>query len=381
MKNILKIFLKTILHSYLFIFLSCSDKNEKVYKSNFWVDEQKLYWEELLKKDKKWYSSNDAIDIADIILVYQSPHGGWPKNIDYKNPPSFLNKLRLFISKMFKDSRYSYHPTIDNRSTYSQMRFLAKVYINTGDERFKHGFLSGFDYLISAQYDNGGWPQYYPLQGGYKNHVTFNDNAIIGVMEILKKVSEDQYHFIDSARIMQSKNAINKGVELILNTQIISKDKLSGWCSQYNLQLEPINARAFEPISICARESVAIIKYLMSLKNPNERIRAAIHKAVKWYDDIKINGLQIIESQQFENQQKFDIEIIIIPNQYSQNSYWARFYEIDTDYPIFSDRDQRIRYKMSELSRERRINYEWYGQWANKLILEDYPKWLEGLEN
>ena len=98
-------------------------------------------------------------------MIYQHPSGGWPKNIDYKTPIAFVDKISLIISKIINNSKYSYHPTIDNRSTYSQIRFLGKVFISTGNKRFKDGFLSGFDYLISAQNQAGGWPQYYPLRG------------------------------------------------------------------------------------------------------------------------------------------------------------------------------------------------------------------------
>ena len=117
---------------------------------------KKVYWEELLNKNKEWYSSKYAVSIADNILIYQHPSGGWPKNIDYKNPITFVDKIKLIISKKFNNSKYSYHPTIDNRSTYSQIRFIGKVFIGTENKRFKDGFLSGFDYLISSQYQTGG---------------------------------------------------------------------------------------------------------------------------------------------------------------------------------------------------------------------------------
>lgn len=39
---------------------------------------------------------------------------------------------------------------------------------------------------------------------------------------------------------------------------------------------------------------------------------------------------------------------------------WARFYEIGTDRPIFSDRDGVIRYNLSEVGQERRSGYAWY---------------------
>ena len=107
------------------------------------------------------------------------------------------------------------------------MRFLAKIYNNTGFNRFKMGFLAGLDYLLLAQNENGGWPQYFPYKGGYKNNITFNDDAMIGVMQILKEVSELKFSFVDDLRINKSVKAIEKGLELILRTQIISGGKLT----------------------------------------------------------------------------------------------------------------------------------------------------------
>ena len=367
-----------ILNSSLFFFLGCQHEDNKTFKSNFWIDEQKVYWEELLNKNKKWYSSNYAISIADNILIYQHPSGGWPKNIDYKTPVAFINKIKLSISKKFNNSKYSYHPTIDNRSTYSQIRFLGRVFVSTGNKRFKDGFLSGFDYLISAQNQSGGWPQYFPLRGGYKNHITFNDNAMIGVMKLLKDISDKKYYYIDDLRLKQSENAIKNGLELILNTQIISNNRLSGWCSQYDeISLEPINGRSFEPISISARESVNIVKYLMALNNPDKRIIRSIEGAIEWYKKVGIKGLKIIEIEDLNAPNGFDIKTSIDSKNKLGPLNWARFYELNTNSPIFSDRDGIIRYAMSELSYERRIAYEWYGPWANNLIFKNYPIWIK----
>ena len=82
-----------------FFFLGCQHENKKKIKSKFWIDEQKVYWEELLNKNEKWYSSNYAVSIADNILIYQHPTGGWPKNIDYKTPITFVDKIKI-ISDM-----------------------------------------------------------------------------------------------------------------------------------------------------------------------------------------------------------------------------------------------------------------------------------------
>ena len=195
-------------------------------------------------------------------------------------------------------------------------------------------------------------------------------------MKLLKDVSDKKYYYIDDLRLKQSENALKSGLELILKSQITSNNKLSGWCSQYDeINLSPINARPFEPISISARESVNIVKYLMTLNNPDKRIIKSIEGAIEWYKEVGIKGLKIIEIEDNNTSRGFDIKISKDSNNKLEPLSWARFYEINTNTAIFSDRDGIIRYAMSELSYERRINYEWYGTWANNLIFKNYPAW------
>jgi PelA/Pel-15E family pectate lyase len=59
---------------------------------------------------------------------------------------------------------------------------------------------------------------------------------------------------------------------------------------------------------------------------------------------------------------------------------WARFYEIGTNKPIFSDRDGAIREKVSDLSAERRSGYGWYIEDPRELIDKDYPAWKKKLK-
>ncbi|MEX2401205.1 MAG: pectate lyase [Rhodothermales bacterium] len=43
--------------------------------------------------------------------------------------------------------------------------------------------------------------------------------------------------------------------------------------------------------------------------------------------------------------------------------------------PIFSGRDGVIKYELSEIERERRIGYRWYGTWPRELLEQEYPQW------
>jgi len=44
-------------------------------------------------------------------------------------------------------------------------------------------------YLLAAQFPNGGWPQVWPLEGGYHDAITYNDNAVIESPETLTAIS------------------------------------------------------------------------------------------------------------------------------------------------------------------------------------------------
>ena len=315
-------------------------------------------------------------------MIYQHFSGGWPKNIDYKITPAKIDVFILKLANFFEKYPSTYHATIDNKSTYSEMRFLGKVFNSTGFIRYKISFLAGLDYLLLAQNKNGGWPQYFPHKGGYKNNITFNDDAMIGVMQILKEVSELKFSFVDDLRINKSKKAIEKGLKLILRTQVMSNGKLTVWCSQYDpSNLYPSNGRSFEPIALSARESVKIVQYLMNIKNPNTVIIKAIESAINWYEEVGIKGLKISKIKDMNFLENYDIKITINSNVKLKYLNWARYYEIDTNIPIFSGRDGIVKYSMSEIDHERRINYEWYGDWANNLISDYHSNLSANLNN
>lgn len=88
--------------------------------------------------------------------------------------------------------------TIDNNATTTEIQYLARLYQATQKEKYKEGVLKGIQYLLKAQYDNGGWPQFYPRPTGYYVQITYNDNAMVRVMQQLREIYEKQspYTFI-----------------------------------------------------------------------------------------------------------------------------------------------------------------------------------------
>src|SRR6266404_4495289 len=149
-----------------------------------------INWRDALKQPREWYGSAEAERIADNLIVYQRESGGWPKNIDMAVVLSEKQRSNIEKEKGSDDS------TIDNGATYSQMIFLARVYTARQSPPYRNSFLGGLDYLLKAQYENGGWPQYYPIRRGYYQHITFNDDAMIGVMQLLRDVDSEHRDYI-----------------------------------------------------------------------------------------------------------------------------------------------------------------------------------------
>lgn len=329
-----------------------------------------ITWKQALIQPDDWYGGPEAIRIADNVLLYQHDNGGWDKNIDMTPVLSDKQKAKVAQEKKGADT------TIDNGSTYKQMAYLARVYTAAREERFKEGFLKGMDYLLAAQYENGGWPQYYPLRKGYYTHITFNDGAMIGVMNLLQDVVRNDpryYAFVDEARRARAEKAVKKGIDCVLKCQVVVDGKPTVWCAQHDERtFAPAAARAYELVSLSGSESVAIVRFLMSIEAPGPDVIRAIEGAINWFEAAKLPGIKLAQKED-KNAPK-GVDIVVVPDP-SAPPMWARFYTIGANKPFFSDRDGIVRYSLSEIGYERRNGYSWLGTWPASLLEKDYPKW------
>lgn len=335
-----------------------------------------ISWKSCLEQKSRFYATDEAIRIADNVLLFQRDTGGWPKGIDMARILGEEEKAKLLKAKSNKDS------TLDNGATHTQMRYLAKVYNATKIERCRQAFLKGLDYLLKAQYPNGGWPQFYPWEGHaeYSKLITFNDGAMTGAMNVLSDIAEKkpQYAFVDEDLRKKAERAVRKGVECILKCQIIVNGKRAAWCQQYDEKtLEPRPARIYEKVSICGCESVDVIRFLIRqtdwrIDNPSPEIVEAIESAVIWFDSAKLAGIRIVEKPDQSMERGYDKVVIADAN---APPIWARFYQIGTNRPIFCGRDGVIKQSLREIEYERRTGYAWYGYWPADLLARDYPAW------
>ena len=336
---------------------------------NVWAPDNVI---EPLKKQPR-YEVNEYTKIAENILLYQKNNGGWPKNYDMLAILANEQKDKVVKSKNILNT------TFDNWTTHSHVGYLAKVYLKTKKNKYKDACLKGIDFILSAQYPNGGWPQFYPDTSGYAKYITYNDGVMTGIMRVLYNIvkKDTAYSFVDNERREKATNAFNLGMECILKCQIYDNGKLTVWGQQHdNITLKPQWARAYEPPSICNGESSDLILFLMSMDNPSEKIINSIQCAVKWIEESKINGIYIeyrsIPPVKYQYSTiSHDRFVVEDPK---SSPIWARFYELGTHKPLFCNRDSKLVYSLAEVLHERRAAYGWY-TYEPQTVLDAYPAW------
>lgn len=333
-----------------------------------------------LDRDPDWYASAEAQHIADIVVSYQTPAGGWGKNLDMSREPRRPgerygpdNLSRFPSSDDYDTPRepdWNYIGTIDNDATTTQLNYLARVITAdgaAGTATYRNAFVRGIRYLLEAQYPNGGWPQVWPLEGGYHDAITYNDDAMTHVMELMRNVAEAQgdFSFVPADLRLKARASFTRGMRCILATQIRDGGKLTAWSQQDDpLTLQPVSARNYELPAECASESAQILLLLMDLPNPTAAEERAIRTSIAWLRKTAIYG------QKWERTPE-GRELV---STLGDGPIWARYYQIGTDRPIFGDRDKSIHDNVNDLSRERRNGYNWYSAEAQR-ALDRFTAW------
>jgi PelA/Pel-15E family pectate lyase len=336
-----------------------------------------------LDRDAAWYGGPDAHHIADVIVSFQTPAGGWSKNLDMSGEPRAkgqsyapdnLNKHPSpddFDTP--RDPSWNYVGTLDNDATATELRFLAKVSAATttheGDT-YRASFLKGIHYLLAAQFPNGAWPQVWPLQGGYHDAITFNDNAVTNAADLMTAVASatGQYSFVPADLRKQANASSDRALTCILRTQILVGGKRTGWAQQHDaLTLEPVSGRNYEPAALSTGESADLLVYLMRLPQPSAQVVSAVQDGVAWLKSTAIYGQQWLGGRNTPEGRHLEPAAGAGP-------IWARFYSLSTNKPIFGDRDKTLHDNVGEISAERRNGYAWYSAGPQQAI-EVYDGW------
>ncbi|MFL1013461.1 pectate lyase [Flavisericum labens] len=320
-----------------------------------------------------------TIPRAENVLLFQRNNGGWSK---YHNDFSGYDRAQTASDLNEAAQKDKTDTTIDNNHTITEIRILLNAYQASGNQEYLDAAIRGVDWVFEAQYDNGGWPQYYPDFSGYRGRITYNDNAMVNVMNLMRDIflEQNNLELLDASYVAAAQTAFDKGIQVILDTQVTINGTKTAWCAQHDeVTLVPRMARSYELASNSGSESVGIVRLLMTLDNPSSEVIDAVNSAVAWFDSVKIVGYALVD----EGGDK-------VWKESPGNITWARFYSLEdyTGYsyaslfsafgpnePFFCSRDGIPKKTIAEISYERRNGYAWYGSWPKNLIGSEYTAW------
>ncbi|MBN1525366.1 MAG: pectate lyase [Spirochaetales bacterium] len=315
------------------------------------------------------YTAKQIAGVAENMLLLQREDGGWPKNVDWMQ---ILDEKSLVSVRSAASGEKS---TLDNRSTYSHIDYLAQVYAQIPNENYKKSIEKGIAWMLSVQNrDSGGF------SGADVDAVTYNDDVMTGVLTTLRGIGRNDklYGFLDQEIRQKAMDSYFRGLKCVLDTQIKIKGKLTAWCQQHDHKtLQPIWARNYEPPSITASESVGILIMLMEIDDPSESVKKAIIAGCEWLESATIFGKKLVRipaPPATLNGRYSDYERVM-EDDASATPIWCRFYDLETQKPLLYDRNFKKVNHYNEISRERRVGYSYFGTWPEPLLNSVYPAW------
>jgi len=277
---------------------------------------------------------------AEALAWGQLESGGWTYLVDFDPANQRMyrsaDKGKLNAREIEKRRNVT---TFDDDTTQQALRFLMRfvaVKTNTSAE-ICSALDYGLDGLLRAQYANGAWPQGFdgrphapalhqpkparfpekwsrtPDVKEYWRQYTFNDNVmrdcILTLLDAHRQFRKAEYL-----------TAAKRAGDFIVLAQLPAPQ--SAWAQQYNFNMEPAWARRFEPPSVCSAESAGILRVLLDLHAAanDKKYLEPLPSAIDW----------LKRSQ-------------IAPGK------WARFYELQSNKPLYFTKDYRLVYTDHDL--------------------------------
>jgi len=335
----------------------------------------KHYRDKSDRSDYPRFRDDQTVEIADNLLRYQRSNGGWPANFD---PLRILSDDEL---NELESKRGLADTSLDNHASYPNTEYLAWAYATTKEPRYRDASLRGIEFLLKAQYPHGGWPHSWPSKSAYRPHVTLVDGVMVGVLTTVHRVASraEPFEWVPEDLAGRARESAERGDHCLLELQVRRNGVRTGWASQYDERtLRPTQGRSYELPALISSETVGVLEYLMSIEQPNDETVAAIHAGAKWLEDSKIKGLRIqrikADTVRYENHTSRD-DVVAVDDP-DAPPLWARFYDLETNVPVLANRDGKRVTKLSEIERERRTGYSWYGGYAHHFLEKSYPAWL-----
>ncbi len=273
-----------------------------------------------------------AVAVAHCLAWGQLASGGWTYSIEFDLSRNRNRYLHLNPKATKGYDRLRNTTTFDDNTTQSATRLLMAVDQYVDDPVITAAVDRALSCFLQAQYKegkwDGAWPQRFPPPKGYGAFPTFNDNTMSDCVRTML-VAARQYN---DPRYMAS---VKRCLEFYLRAQLAAPQ--STWAQQYDERLRPAAARRFEPVAVTGGESSGNMDLLMDMyiEFGDRRYLEAVGRAASWYESSRIGGTK-------------------------ENGIWARFYELETNRPLYFTRTYELVYTDDDLP----VHYSFKGNYG-----------------
>jgi len=299
-----------------------------------------------------------AVAAADALLWGQLASGGWDRliNFDPQESKGWHYRRDVLAGDTDKGRRRN-TSLLDDNMTQSALLHLMKVDAALKFSRRDIGeaVRAGLQALLAVQYPNGAWPQHFevppdpakfPVRPArypaswtrvfpgtrYSDFYTFNDGCMTDTMGVMIEAHRiyGEARYLDAAKRLGG---------FILLAQMPEPQPV--WAQQYNHDMEPAWARRFEPPSVTGGELRDVLQGLLDLYRVTgeERFLEPGPRALAWIERSRLPDGRL-----------------------------ARFYELQTNRPLYFTKDYVLTYDDSDLPTH--YSFKSASDWVPRLTAE-----------
>jgi hypothetical protein len=240
--------------------------------------------------DEYYYEA--AAKAGEALITGQLPSGGWNYMIDFAGEAS----LRRWYDTIGKNGwrleefhDYYGNGTFDDGGTAESTRFLLRLYLEKRDAKYRSAVDKALGFVLDSQYENGCWPQRYPMtkeyvaqgQPDYPADFTFNDDVAAKNIDVLLMYERA---FGDEKLLERVRRAMDCFLLLA------HAPPQAGWSLQYGLDRKPAAARSHEPVALSTtttEENVAELLNFYALTG-DAKYLGPIPAALAWLDSVRM---------------------------------------------------------------------------------------------
>lgn len=327
-------------------------------KSQIWVQSATPQMGDLFLKMYRLTGDKAYLDYAkrvgNALIFGQHPLGGWHYFIDFDHLGTqewYESTASQFLHGM-EEYRYYYgNCTFDDNVTQGATRFLLQLYLETLDPAYHSPLRKALDFILMAQYPNGGWPQRFPLRydfvheefDDYTSNYTLNDDAMNNTIRTLLEA----YVALGNEEYLE---AACRGGDFFMISQ--GPKGLPGWSEQFDMNIQPDWGRTHEPPAIGTRQTAHTLDMLMELYlfTGDRRYLRPVPATLEWMESVKI---EVLEDGVYDLARYYDPETFLpIRKQFldekSPDGYILLHYSSSDEVP-FSGRRQKVDYQKMKI--------------------------------